>query len=94
MAAAALMFAIPMSWALLTFGNLGAKVPEPTIAMAVAAPGAEASSPLDSGPGVTITLDPSSVAYPQAPESNTPLVVPAGYLVPDHGSGDAVHEGD
>lgn len=95
-AASALMFALPMSWALLAFAKIGPETApaSPTTnpaASPVATPEAPAADP---GPRATITLDPSAVAYPSAPALDVPAVVPAGYLVPDDGSEESLHEGD
>ena len=86
-AATTLLFAVPMSWALLFFVKIG-PAPGPT-ALASPLTVANASDPMEDGPRVTITLDPSAVAGSLEPE--VPIALPAGYLVPDEDSAHAGH---
>ena len=100
-AASALIFALPMSWALMAFARIGPDSSSSSSSASISPPAAlvaglpKTPEPSDDGPGVTITLDPSAVASPYAPASDAPTVMPAGYLVPDDdGSEDTAHAGN
>ena len=87
-AASTLLFALPMSWALVVFAKIG---PEPgrSGAMAPTATVAEAPAPIEDGPRVTLGVEPAAPAEPD----HAPIVVPAGYLIPDDGSEVSAHAG-
>lgn len=87
-----MVFAVPISWALLMFVKTETPGLE-NVAMATTTPSPASPFSLDEGPGVTITLEPSAVAYPVSPSVEGPMALPAGYLVPDDGAGDTAHEG-
>lgn len=86
-AASAMIFAIPMSWALMAFAKIGPDPSSSVLENTADAHPENTSQPLAHGPRVTITLEPSAIAYPpdDAPRNDIPTVMPAGYLVPDDG---------
>ena len=88
-----LLVAMPLSWALFSFGKIGpARGSEP--ATAAASTVHPAASEADDTPVVTIGLmvaEPSSA--PAASEPEAPMVAPAGYLLPDNGPEETVHAG-
>lgn len=91
---ATLAFALPLSWALLTFWP---SRPEPAMASAEGArPDPEPASTRlalrsDAPPAVTISLEASAVAQPH--EDARPAVLPSGYLLPDDDVEEPFHEG-
>ncbi len=81
----AMAFALPMSWAMLTFGKVGPEPERPAPMTATLSTSSVEGSPL-----ATLSVD--SGVDPATPEPEAPAVLPAGYLVPDdraEGSNDA-----
>ncbi len=95
MAALALLFSVPMVGALLRFWPAGASA-EGTDATLVASipavPDRESiSEELAIRSWVTISLEPA--AGDRIPDFQPPVVRPAGFLLPDHGSEEPTHAG-
>ncbi len=86
-AASTLAFAAPMSWFLLGFAPLG---PESSTAARPAATADAAMPSGDPGPRVTITIDASPI-IPLVRDA--PVVLPAGYVVPEDGPEVSSHAG-
>ena len=87
--ASTMLFALPMSWALLGFAKVGSGPARPISAAPIAV--ADAPVSFEDGPRVTLSLEPSAVIEPT--ERDGPMAHPAGYLVPDHGSEETAHAG-
>ena len=82
----AMAFAIPMSWAMLSFGKAG-----PEREKLAPIPAALASS-VEGTPLATLSLD--TLGSISTPEFEAPVALPAGYLVPDDRAEDLNHAGN
>ena len=88
-----LLVAMPMSWALFTFAQIGparASEPMPATTSTVQPP----ASPTDDAPVATIGLMVSEPApSPAVMDADAPTLAPSGRLLPHDGPEEMVHEG-
>lgn len=103
-AGSAILFGVPMAWAMLTLWNPGTvadAAPQSArsapVAVAAWSPdsGAEGSEPgahaRDERPWATLSLEPTRTGQPA--ELDTPIVEPAGYLLPAESGEETFHAG-
>ncbi|MDB5352573.1 MAG: hypothetical protein JWN86_3820 [Planctomycetota bacterium] len=84
-----MLFALPMSWALLSFVTVGPAPGQPSAASPVALAGV--AEPIEEGPRVTLSLEPAATTGQTEPD--VPIALPAGYLLPHDGSEESAHAG-